>query len=386
MQRRNFLSLPALSATAQIPDRRPKVAAILNVYFPNSHADVFMGRLLFGYRLNGKTHLPRVDVASMYVDQFPINDMAREQAQEFGVKIFPSVAEALRMGGSSLAVDGVAIIGEHGNYPRTPRGNFMYPRFQRFREVVDVFERDRRILPLLSDKYFAYEWEDAQRMYDTIQRLKIPFMAGSTLPLTWRRPPLDFPRGIELDEVLAVSFSDLEEHGYHAVELMQAMAERRKGGETGIAAIRCVEGPEVWELGKRGEWSNDLLQAALSARVNPVTKMSNAPPPQAIQVRYRDGLKGTILNLNDSTRDYLFAAREKGHAAPHASCFYIQLYNHNHWSFMVRNFEDFVLTGKLPNPIERTYISTGITLFGLESRLRGQKWLDTPQLDIKYKA
>src|SRR4051812_42404574 len=124
MQRRNFLSLPALSATAQIPDRRPKVAAILNVYFPNSHADVFMGRLLFGYRLNGKTHLPRVDVASMYVDQFPINDMARGQAQEFGVKIFPSVAEALRMGGSSLAVDGVAIIGEHGNYPRTPRGNF----------------------------------------------------------------------------------------------------------------------------------------------------------------------------------------------------------------------------------------------------------------------
>lgn len=386
MQRRNFLSLPALSATAQIPDRRPKVAAILNVYFPNSHADVFMGRLLFGYRLNGKTHLPRVDVASMYVDQFPINDMAREQAQEFGVKIFPSVAEALRMGGSSLAVDGVAIIGEHGNYPRTPRGNFMYPRFQRFREVVDVFERDRRILPLFSDKYFAYEWEDAQRMYDTIQRLKIPFMAGSTLPLTWRRPPLEFPRGIELDEVLAVSFSDLEEHGYHAVELMQAMAERRKGGETGIAAIRCVEGPEVWELGKRGEWSNDLLQAALSARVNPAAKMSNAPPPQAIQVRYRDGLKGTILNLNDSTRDYLFAAREKGRAAPHASCFYIQLYNHNHWSFMVRNFEDFVLTGKLPNPIERTYISTGITLFGLESRLRGQKWLDTPQLDIKYKA
>jgi hypothetical protein len=386
MQRRDFLSLPALSASAQIPDRRPKVAAILNVYFPNSHADVFMGRLLFGYRLNGKTHLPRVDVASMYVDQFPSNDMAREQAEEFGVKIYPSVAEALRMGGSSLAVDGVVIIGEHGAYPRTPRGNFMYPRFKRFREVVDVFERDRRVVPLFSDKYFAYEWEDAQRMYDTIQRLKIPFMAGSTLPLTWRRPPLEFPRGIELDEVLAVSFSDLEEHGYHAVELMQAMAERRKRGETGIAAIRCVEGPEVWELGKRGEWSNDLLQAALATRVNPVPKMNNAPPPQAIQVRYRDGVKATILNLNDSTRDYLFAAREKGRAAPYASCFYIQLYNHNHWSFMVRNFEDFVLTGKLPNPIERTYLSTGITLFGLESRLRGQKWLDTPQLDIKYKS
>lgn len=345
-----------------------------------------MGRLLFGYRLNGKTHLPRVDVASMYVDQFPINDMAREQAEEFGVKIYPTVAEALRLGGSKLAVDGVAVIGEHGNYPRTPRGNFQYPRYQRFRDVTSVFEKDGRVVPLMNDKYFAYEWEDAQRMYQTIRARKIPFMAGSTLPLTWRRPHLEFPRGVELEEVLAVSFSDLEEHGYHAVELLQAMAERRKGGETGVAAIRCVEGPEVFELAKRGEWSQDLLDAALARRINGIPKTDRKSVPQAIQVRYRDGLKGTILNLNDSTRDYLFAARIKGNPEPQASCFYIQLHNHNHWSFMVQNFEELVLTGKEPNPIERTYLATGMTLFGLESRLRGQQWLDTPQLDIRYRA
>jgi len=99
---------------------------------------------------------------------------------------------------------------------------------------------------------------------------------------------------------------------------------------------------------------------------------------------YRDGLKASILNLNSRTRDYLFAARERGRREPYSSCFYIQLYNHNHWSFMVRNFEDLVLTRKPPNPMERTLLANGILLFGLESRLQGQKWLDTPQLSVRY--
>ncbi len=363
--------------------RRPRVACVLNSYFPNSHADVFMGRLLEGYRLNGKSYRPRVDVASFYVDQFPLNDMAREQAEEYGVRIYPTVAEALRLGGSRLAVDGVAIIGEHGNYRRTPRGNFMYPRWKRFDEVTTVMREDRRVVPLHHDKYFAYEWADARTMYDRVREMRIPFMAGSTLPLTWRRPPLEFARSIELDEVLAVSCSDLEEHAYHAIELLQAMVERRKGGETGVARIRCVEGDEVWRLGEAGEWSRDLLDAALERRVNP-PPANTGQTPQAILVRYRDGLKASILNLNSHTRDYLFAAREKGRAKPHASCFYIQLYLHNHWGFMVRNFEDLVLTGNEANPIERTLLATGVTLFGLESRLQGQRWLDTPELDMRY--
>jgi hypothetical protein len=334
-----------------------------------------MGRLLQGYRLNGRTYSPRVDVVSMYVDQFPLNDMAREQAEEYGARIYPTVAEALRCGGERLAVDAVAVIGEHGQYARTARGNFKYPRYRYFEEIANVFAEDGRVVPYFNDKYLAYEWDDAQRMYDRVRGMKIPFMCGSTLPLTWRRPNLEYAAGVELDELLAVSFSDLEEHAYHAVELLQAMAERRKGGETGVSAVRCVTGEEVW--------SQDLLDAALSRRVNPVPDGA-APPPEAIQVRYRDGLKATILNLNGKTRDYLFAARRKTRKEPDSSCFYIQLYNHNHWSFMVRAFEDFVLTRQEPNPVERTLLSTGITLFGLESRIQGSKWLDTPELRIRY--
>ena len=382
MTRRSLLLtplMPVASAAAAAPATRPRVAVVMNVYFPNSHADVFVGRLLEGHRLNGVSHRPRLDTRSFYVDQFPNNDMAREQAAEYGVTIYPDVASALRLGTAKLAVDGVAIIGEHGNYPRTARGNVMYPRWQRFDEVTQVLAKDGRVVPIMNDKYFAYEWDDARRLYDRVKDMRIPFFCGSSLPHTWRRPALDFPRGIELDEVMAVSFSDLEEHGYHAVELMQAMAERRQGGETGVESIRCVEGEAVWKLG----WSQDLLDAALRHRVNPGYG-KECKQPQAIQVRYRDGLKATILNLNGLTLDYLFAARDKS-GRVHSSCFYIQLYVHNHWSFMVRAFEELVLTRRQAFPIERTLLSTGITLFGLESRLQGQQWLDTPQLSsIRY--
>jgi len=373
MTRRTLLVAPFASQS-----ERPKVAVVMNVYFPNSHADVFVGRLLEGYRLNQESHRPRVQAVSFYVDQFPVNDMAREQAAEYAVTIYPDVAGALRRGTGKLAVDGVAIVGEHGDYPKNARGNFTYPRFRRFEEVTRVMREDGRVVPLFFDKYFAYDWEDARRIYERVLEMKIPLFSGSSLPLTWRRPALEFARGIELEEVLAVSFSDLEEHAYHAIEMLQAMVERRRGGEVGVASIRCVEGDEVWKL----DWSKDLLQEALLRRVNPGYGKESRNP-QAIQIRYKDGLRATILNLDGMTRDYLFAARERN-GKTHSSCFYIQLYNHNHWSFMVRAFEDLVLTKKTPHPIERNLLTTGLLIFALESRLQGGKWLDTPQLGISY--
>jgi hypothetical protein len=388
---RRALVLSSLGARLALPKpaaRRPRVACVMNAYFPNSHADVFMSRLLDGYRLNGAWRTPRVEVVSFYVDQFPVNDMAREQAEDHGIPIYGTVAEALRLGGSKLAVDGIAVIGEHGSYPRTPRGNFMYPRKRYFDEVTRVMQQDGRIAALHSDKYFAYDWGDAKAMYDRVRAMKIPFMCGSTLPLTWRRPPLEFDRGAHLRELLAVSFGDLEEHAYHGIELLQAMAERRAGGETGVARVRYAEGDEVQALARRGEWSQDLLDEALKRRVNPPPGLDQTKPdrekPEAFLVRYRDKTLASILNLNSLTRDYLFAARVDSRSDPLSSCFYIQLYLHNHWSFMARNFEDFVLTRREPNPIERTLVANGIMLAGLESRQKGGQWVDTPELDIRY--
>jgi hypothetical protein len=349
----------------------PRVACVMNVWFPNSHADVFVSRLLDGYRLNGAWHAPRVKTVKFYVDQFPENDMAREQAAEYGIEICPTVADAIRN------VDGIAVIGEHGNYPRTPLGNFSYPRKRYFDQIMRAFDASSRAVPLFNDKYLAYDWADAKSMYDRVRQRSIPFLCGSTLPLTWQRPTLSFSPGVEFDELLAVSCGDLEEHAYHAIEMLQSVAERRKGGESGIAQVRYLEGPDVWNI------SPELRESALSRRVNPPPATPDAKP-EAFLIRYASGLQASVLNLNSKTRDYLLAARVKGSSAPQTTCFYIGLYTHSHWGFLVHAFEDLVLTRRNPIPIERTLLATGIMLAGLESRKKGGTWVDTPHLRISY--
>jgi hypothetical protein len=330
---------------------------------------VFVGRLLDGYRLNGLWHSPRLRTVSFYVDQFPLNDMAREQAAEHGIRICRSVSEAVE------GAEGIAVIGEHGDYPRTRRGNFMYPRKRYFDEVVKSFEARGRVVPLFNDKYFAYEWSDARSMAERVHALKIPFFCGSSVPLSWQRPELDLPRSPQFDELLGVSYSDLEEHAYHAIEAVQSVAERR--GETGVASVRYVEGEAVWKL------SPQLLEAALARRVNPPPR-DRGQKAEAFEIRYRDGLRASILNLDGKTRDYLVALRLKGASAPRASCFYISLYVHSHWGFMVQAFENLVLTRKPQVPLERTLLANGILLAGLESRLNGGTWVDTPELAMSY--
>lgn len=323
-----------------------------------------MSRLLDGYRLNGAWHPPRLQTVALYVDQFPFNDMAREQAAEYGIRICSSVAEAIDK------AEGVAVIGEHGSYGRTPRGNFMYPRKRYFDEIAG-----RTNVPLLNDKYLAYDWADAKAMYGRVKAQRIPFACGSTVPLAWQKPALELPRKPAFDELLAVSYSDLEEHTYHAIEALQSVAERR--GESGVASVRYLEGDAVWKL------SPDLLDAALARRVNPPPEDRNQKP-EAFQIRYRDGLRASVLNLNSKTRDYLFACRLTGETRPRATCFYISLYAHTHWGLMVQMFENLVLTKREQMPPERTLLANGILLAGLESRLKGGAWIDTPELSVSY--
>ncbi|MGH2351186.1 MAG: hypothetical protein ACRDJN_06190, partial [Chloroflexota bacterium] len=196
----------------------PRVAAIVTEYRPRSHADVIVSKLLGGYTQpeprdpsrfdyhlaarqfsenslpldeTGRLRRPRVRVASLYTDQVPASDISREWAARSGVPIFPTIRQALTLGGDRLAVDGVILIGEHGDYPENERGQQLYPRRRFFEETVAVFEESGRVVPVFNDKHIGYAWEDAKWMYDTSRRMGFPFMAGSSLsvqPVSWRKP------------------------------------------------------------------------------------------------------------------------------------------------------------------------------------------------------
>ena len=156
-----------------------------------SHAWHMAERFLAGYPVRGRWHRPAVEVVSAYVDQFPATDLSRARAKESGFTIYPSVAAALRRGTDRLAVDAVLIIGEHGDYPVNEFGQKKYPRYEFFRQVVEVFQADGGVRPVFNDKHLSWNWDWAKKMYDTSRELGFAFQAGSSLAVTWRVPSVN---------------------------------------------------------------------------------------------------------------------------------------------------------------------------------------------------
>ena len=172
---------------------RKPIAVVCTVWRPLSHAYHIAGRFLHGYARDGQLHVPKFHVQAAFVDQTPENDLARELAREFDFRLSRSIEETLTGGGDKLAVEGVLLIGEHGNYPRNDRGQILYPRYEWLEEMVRVFRKTGQSVPVFCDKHLSYSWERAKRMFDWSVELKFPFMAGSSLPVTWRRPELELP-------------------------------------------------------------------------------------------------------------------------------------------------------------------------------------------------
>ena len=106
--------------------------------------------------------------------------------------------------------------------------------------------------------------------------LKFPLMAGSSLPVTWRRPELELRLEQPLEDGLVAAYGPLEVYGFHALETLQVMLERRKGGETGVKAVTLPDRQGRLESGRRGPWSWDLLDAALRAQRDASTPATSA--------------------------------------------------------------------------------------------------------------
>jgi hypothetical protein len=413
LSRRTFLKATAAAvvtasagrAADPAPAARKKLAVVTNVWTYRSHAWHMAERFLVGYPVEGRWHRPPIDVVSAYVDQVPDGDLSRKRAAEFGFKIYPTVAEALRCGGDTLAVDAVLVIGEHGRYPKNEFGQIQYPRYQYFKQVAGVFARDGRTAPVFNDKHLSWKWEWAREMVDTARALKFPLLAGSSLPVTWRMPAVDLPYGAEPEEMLCVAFGGLDVYDFHALEVIQCMAERRKGGETGVAAVQALRGEAVWTAlaaggWPAGGWDPRLFEACLARSQTlaqpdsfshryptPAQMRDWVKDPVAYRVEYADGLKATMLLLNGLVGDFTFAARLKGQAEPLATLFYLPPNpNVTYSAALMAKAEELFLTGREAYPVERTLLTSGLVAAGLTSLGSGQKRLETPHLAVRYQA
>ena len=229
---------------------RKKLAIITTVWHYLSHAQHMGDRFLTGYPVRGKWHRPAMDVVSLYVDQKPKNDLSAERARRFpSMRLCPTIAEALTLGGSKLAVDGVVLVGEHGAYPRTPKGQVQYPRYRLWQEIVKVFKSSKKAVPVFNDKHLSWSWKEAKWMYEQSKDLGFPLMAGSSVPVTYRHPDLKPAAGTQWQKALAVGYGPFESYGFHTLEALQVMIENRKGGETGVKAVQALESRAAWAAG-----------------------------------------------------------------------------------------------------------------------------------------
>ena len=396
-------ALPAWGAPSDTP--RKRMAVITTEWRYGTHAWHMAERFLVGYPHEGAWRRPPFEVVSAYVDQTPEKDLSRERSKEFGFTIYPTVAEALRQGGKELAVDAVLIIGEHGNYPRNPYGQTQYPRYEFFKQTTDVFRQDGRTTPVFNDKHLSWKWEWAKEMVDLSKELGFAFTAGSSLPVTWRMPALDFPYEAKAEELMCVAIGGIDSYDFHALEVLQCMAERRKGGETGVVAVHALKGDAVWKAMEAGDWKSGgwnprLFEACLSRSQTleqPETFSDRYPTPDqtrawvkepiAYRIEYADGLKSTMLLMNGLVGDFTFAAQLAGEPEPLSTLFYLPP-NPNvvYSAALMSKAEETFTTGKSPYPIERTLLTSGLVEACVRSLGEGQKRLETPHLNVRYRA
>jgi hypothetical protein len=367
---------------------RPRLAVLATSYGPNSHAACFSERLVSGMELTDGWHEPRCEVMSLYLMQEAPDDVGLAFAAEHGIRVYPSVATALCEGGDELAVDGVVLIGEHGQFPWNDRRQRLYPRRELFDQVVGVFRQSDCVVPLFIDKHFSWNWAWAQYMWAVARDLDIPLMAGSSLPYATYRPNLVLPDDEQLEHVVSFGYSSdgfIESYGFHALEIAQFVAERRRGGEVGVHSVRCISGADVWRSQADGLCPPNLFDAAIAT-----IRERHGDPRQytdevfALDVEYGDGLRATTFLLGGFAREWGYAYLPAGGRCEAASTVLDPPPRRAHFSALTHRLEDMFLSGYPTTPAERTYLTTGVLAYLVESAYRGGAPVVTPDLDVRY--
>lgn len=408
--RRTFLAGSAAIAAAYVPlgraaqPQRKRVAFLGTEVRLHSHAQHFLDRLTLGYRWQSGWQSPRIDVASVFIDQFPEGDLARERVKRHNLKLYPTIAEALMLGGDQLAVDGVVIIAEHGDYPVNEKGQWLYPRYEWFKEVVKVFEASGRAAPVFNDKHLSTTWPRCQEMVADAKRLNFPLLAGSSLPVTWRLPAVDMPHGAPLAESVCVGYGGVDSYDFHGLETAQCMSERRRGGEVGVESVHAVRGPEMWKIlaAPDREATRRLLVAALcrshtlpveegylSDHISVDWAQRVLPETLAYFIQHRDGFRTTLF-LAD-IRDFNYAGLRSDNDEIVSCQMFLPMPGHSgttadFFNPLTRHIENLVLDNRAPYPVERTLLTSGMTLAAVDSIHQGYVPVATPEMAVAYQT
>jgi len=384
----------ASDAVAQTAPKRPRIACLVSYWgLPTSHADWIVNKLLDGYWWKGAHTPSQVDVVSVYIHQLDTSLLGQKVCKAKNISIFKTVGEAVTLGGKELAVDGVVIVAEHGNYPTDLKGHWLLPRWWIYQQVIRVFEQSKRSVPVFNDKHLSYNWDDAKWMFDKSRELNFPLTGGSSIPTYFRKPEIELTVDTPIKNSIVVGDTADEGATFHCVDVLQAFVDRRKGGETGVKSVQSIRGPETWNWVERNRWAGNLLEAVRKNFDLKPNYFQESRNPNVCIVEYRDGTQAAVISGRGV--GWTYAGEIEGQNDPTIVSMLgwpgpISQYHaanaHEHW------IVEMMLTRREPFNAERLLLSTGIVNNCMESNWENGRYsavgrrIETPFLDMKYRS
>lgn len=373
---------------------RPRIACVVSYWAATrSHADWIIVKLLDGYWWHGAHRESRVEVVSVFIHQLAQSPLGVKTCKAKNIPIFNTVAEALTLGGKELSVDGVVIVGEHGNYATDLKGHWLLPRWWMFNQVVRVFEQSKRSVPVFNDKHLSYNWDEAKWMFDKSRELNFPLTGGSSIPTYFRTPDIELETETPIRNSIVVGQAHDEGGIFHCIDTLQCFVERRSGGETGVKSVQNIKGPESWKWVDRNAWAGKLLYAVEKNLSLKPGSLRESNRPAVLVIEYNDGTNGAVVSgLGDK---WAYSAEIEGRPEPVFTSMvgmpgaFSQYHAANalpHW------ITETMLSKKEPFNAERLLLSTGITNQFNESNWDEGKYLlvgrkiPTPFLNMTYRS
>jgi len=211
------------------------------------------------------------------------------------------------------------------------------------------------------------------------------------------------PLNTPLKESVCVAYGGVDSYDFHAYETAQCVSERRQGGEVGIRSMHAAKGEKLWALldSPSRATTRELFVSALTRSHNlpvdngyptaPVTyewAKKALPDTIGFLVEHRDGFR---------TGAFLTSIRDFNYAGMHAVTGEIvgcQMYlpmpgssatTADFFTPLIRHVEDMIISGSTIYPIERTLLTSGMVIAGVQS-LAAEKLIETPEMAIAYRA